>query len=84
MKTQKTAVFYAILAASLYALNAPASKLLLTQIPSTMMAGLLYLGAGVGMFVMEKLRKSKYYSNTSFPIRADSYTALRILIMFTP
>ena len=59
MKTKKTAIFYAILAAALYALNAPVSKLLLTQIPSTMMAGLLYLGAGIGMFFMEKLNKNK-------------------------
>ena len=57
MKTKKNAIFYAILAAALYALNAPVSKLLLTQIPSTMMAGLLYLGAGIGMFFMEKLNK---------------------------
>ena len=59
MKTKKTAIIYAILAAALYALNAPISKLLLSQIPSTMMAGLLYLGAGLGMFFMEKLKKNK-------------------------
>ena len=52
MKTKKTAIIYAVLAAALYALNAPISKLLLAQIPSTMMAGLLYLGAGIGMFFM--------------------------------
>ena len=59
MKTKKTAILYAILAAALYALNAPISKLLLSKIPSTMMAGLLYLGAGLGMFFMEKLKKNK-------------------------
>ena len=59
MKTTNKAIFYAILAAALYALNAPVSKLLLAQIPSTMMAGLLYLGAGSGMFFMEKLNKNK-------------------------
>ena len=51
----KKAIFHAILATALYALNAPISKLLLTEIPSTMMAGLLYLGAGIGMFALEKL-----------------------------
>lgn len=56
---QKNAIFYAVLAAALYALNAPISKLLLIQIPSTMMAGLLYLGAGIGMFIMEKIGKNK-------------------------
>ena len=51
------AVFYAILAAALYALNAPASKLLLQNVPPTMMAGFLYLGAGAGMAVMGLVRK---------------------------
>lgn len=46
---QKTAIFMAILAAALYALNAPISKLLLSDISSKMMAALLYLGAGIGM-----------------------------------
>ncbi len=59
MINKNRAIFYAVLAAALYALNAPISKLLLVQIPSTMMAGLLYLGAGIGMFLMEKLQKSK-------------------------
>lgn len=58
MNNKNRACAYAVLAAALYALNAPVSKLLLTQIPSTMMAGLLYLGAGMGMFVMEKLQKN--------------------------
>ncbi len=46
------AIFYAILAAALYALNAPVSKLLLQNVPPTMMAGFLYLGAGLGMALM--------------------------------
>lgn len=55
----KKAVFYAILAATLYAINAPVSKLLLAEIPSMMMAGLLYLGAGLGMYLLEKFHKRK-------------------------
>ena len=43
----KKAVFFAVLAAVLYALNAPLSKLLLQNVPPTVMAGLLYLGAGI-------------------------------------
>lgn len=49
-------VAYAILAAALYALNAPASKLLLRGVPPTMMAGFLYLGAGLGMALMGLVR----------------------------
>ena len=53
----KKAVFFAVLAAALYALNAPASKLLLRNAPPTMMAGFLYLGAGIGMGILGLIRK---------------------------
>ncbi len=59
MRHNKKAIFHAVLAAALYAINAPISKLLLAEIPSTMMAGLLYLGAGIGMYILEKLNKHK-------------------------
>lgn len=39
----------AILAAALYGISAPISKILLTELPPTLMAALLYLGAGFGM-----------------------------------
>ena len=57
MKTS-TAIFSAILAAALYALNAPASKLLLQNVPPSMMAALLYLGAGLGMLLMGLARRA--------------------------
>lgn len=40
---------YAVLAALLYGISSPVSKLLLVEIPPTLMAALLYLGAGMGM-----------------------------------
>lgn len=58
MTKKRKAVFYAVLAAALYAINAPVSKLLLTEIPTTMMAGLLYLGAGAGMYILGKFNKN--------------------------
>lgn len=51
MKTKNTATGFAILAAALYALNIPVSKILLNHVPPTMMAAFLYLGAGVGLLV---------------------------------
>ena len=51
MKTKNTATFFAILAAALYAINIPLSKLLLIQVAPTMMAAFLYLGAGAGLFL---------------------------------
>lgn len=50
-------VFFAILAAALYAINSPFSKILLDHMPATLMAGFLYLGAGLGMLVMALVRK---------------------------
>ena len=51
MKNKRLATAFAILAAALYAINIPVSKLLLEHIGSTMMAAFLYLGAGLGMFL---------------------------------
>ena len=51
MKTKNLATIYAIVAAALYAINVPFSKMLLGYVEPTMMAALLYLGAGLGMFV---------------------------------
>lgn len=48
---------FAILAAALYAINAPFSKILLNYIEPTVMAGLLYIGAGLGMGVISYIRK---------------------------
>lgn len=55
-RQEKMAVFWAFLAAALYTLNAPISKLLLKGVGPTMMAGFLYLGAGVGMFLLGLVR----------------------------
>jgi drug/metabolite transporter (DMT)-like permease len=49
---QKTGIFCAVLAAALYSLNAPFSKLLLSDVSPTVMAALLYLGAGSGLFIV--------------------------------
>ena len=51
MKTKHTATLFAILAAALYAINIPLSKILLKQVEPTMMAAFLYLGAGLGLFL---------------------------------
>ena len=51
MKTKKIATFFAILAAALYAINVPMSKILLRYVQPTMMAAFLYLGAGLGLLI---------------------------------
>ena len=57
-KTKTVGIFLAILAAALYALNSPLSKILLDYIPPTLMAGFLYIGAGAGMGVIALIRKT--------------------------
>ena len=52
-----TAIVFAVLAAALYAINAPVSKLLLASISPTMLAALLYLGAGLGMGGVSAVRR---------------------------
>lgn len=56
MNTKKMATFFAILAAALYAINIPVSKLLLRSVQPTMMAAFLYLGAGLGLFLCKLFR----------------------------
>lgn len=48
MKNKKIYLILALLAAAFYALNIPLSKLLLDNIPHIILAGLLYIGAGIG------------------------------------
>lgn len=48
MNSKIKPILFAIAAAVFYALNMPFSKLLLGGVGSTMLAGLLYVGAGVG------------------------------------
>lgn len=57
MNKSRSAIIFAMLAASLYALNAPLSKLLLHDTSPAMMAAFLYLGAGCGMLIMGLIRK---------------------------
>lgn len=52
MKNRTTAIFMAILAAALFGISTPVSKLLLIEIPPAFMASLLYLGAGFGMLTI--------------------------------
>ncbi len=58
MKAKRIAIFFALLAAALYAVNVPFSKLLMTHVGPTMLAGLLYIGAGLGIGGGMLLKKS--------------------------
>lgn len=55
-KSQNKAILLAILAAALYAISTPVSKMMLQVVPPTMIAAFLYLGAGIGVGTMMLVR----------------------------
>lgn len=57
MNINLLAVVYALLAAAFYAVNVPLSKLLLNYVEPTMMAAFLYLGAGIGIWILSSIVK---------------------------
>ncbi len=63
----KKAILFAILAALFYSISIPFSKLFIGEIPSTMLAGLLYLGAGFGMMVVYGINIAK-----KIPLESES------------
>ena len=56
-RSNKKGIFFALLAAALYAINSPLSKILLDYMSPTLMAGFLYIGAGIGMAFIALIRK---------------------------
>lgn len=80
--TQARAVGFAILAAALYALNAPLSKVLLGQVPARMMAALLYLGAGAGMLLLRLMQKSMGKPSAEAPLTRKElpYTVAMVVL----
>lgn len=59
MAKTKLATFFALLAAALYAISSPFSKILLRELSPTMMAAFLYLGAGIGMSFVGLVRRCR-------------------------
>ena len=81
-KSTTTGILLAILAAALYAINSPFSKLLLDYMPSTLMAGFLYIGAGLGMGVIALIRKARKTERTEERITKNDlpYTLAMIVL----
>jgi len=68
------AMIYALAAAVFYALNVPCSKLLLGYISPTFMAGLLYLGADIGVGAMYLFHRKKERPEERLNRKDLSYT----------
>ena len=67
-QSMKRGTLLAVLAAALYAASAPFSKILLAYVPSTLMAGLLYLGAGMGALAIAAFRKLARRERVEIPL----------------
>lgn len=75
MNPKVKAVIFAFSAAIFYAVNVPLSKILLRNIEPSFMAGLLYLGAGIGMMILSLLKlhidgDSEPFTKDDFPFIA--------------
>ena len=82
MKTKNIATIYAILAAALYAINVPLSKMLLNYIDPTMMASFLYLGAGLGLLLygLVQKRMGKSVNKESLTKKELPYTIAMVVL----
>ena len=72
---------FAILAAGLYAINIPLSKLLLNYIEPTMMASYLYLGAGIGIGIVFFITKTKRNETHEKISKKDFPTVLGMIVL---
>lgn len=75
------AILFAIIAALLYAINIPFSKLLLSNISPTMMASYLYLGAGIGVACLFLLTKKHDKSSYSKYTKKDMPFVIGMIIL---
>ena len=82
MKTKNLATMYAIVAAALYAINVPFSKILLRFVEPTMMAAFLYLGAGLGMFIYSIVSKITRKATPTEPLTKKElpYTIAMVIL----
>ena len=82
MYAKKLGTLLAIVAAALYAINAPFSKLLLGHAGPTVMAAFLYLGAGLGLLLCSMIGKALGKADTQAPLTRKElpYTLAMIVL----
>ena len=80
-KTRK-GILFALLAAALFALNSPFSKISLDYMPPTLMAGFLYIGAGIGMIAIALFRRVRKTTKTETRLTKSElpYTIAMLLL----
>ena len=78
--TKGKAIRYAVYAALLYAISTPFSKILMEKIPPVFMAGLLYLGAALGMSIIALFTRKKESDSSSFTISDIPFLVMMVLL----
>jgi drug/metabolite transporter (DMT)-like permease len=68
MPTSMKPLTYAIISGVLFGISAPIAKLLVVDLPPVALAGLLYIGAFLGLFLFTVLRKAAY---PNIPVRVS-------------
>ena len=59
----QSSVVFALLAAFLFGASTPLAKLLIGDVPSVMLGGLLYLGSGVGLSIYRLVRDKSWQAS---------------------
>ena len=82
IKAKYRATAFAILAAALYAIGIPFSKIFLNHIPPTMMAAFLYLGAGFGLLICGVVLKATNKTVAKKPLTKKElpYTIMMVIL----
>ena len=78
--TKGKAIRYAVYAALLYAISTPFSKILMEKIPPVFMAGLLYLGAALGMSIIALFTRKKESDSSSFTVSDIPFLVMMVLL----
>src|SRR4051812_3244679 len=77
----RTGVLLALLSATLFGASTPFAKLLLGSVSPWMMAGLLYLGSGIGLAAIHLLRSALRLPAVEAPLRRDDIPWLVLVIL---
>ena len=81
VNTKILATVFAMLAAVLYAINIPLSKLLLGQVSPVMMASFLYLGAGFGIGIVFLFSRNKKAQESERITKKDMPFVLGMIVL---
>lgn len=78
---KKIGTSLALLSGIFYAISIPFSKILLTQIGSTLLAGLLYLGAGIGIGIIYLIKKIFFKQNKELNLSKKDFPYVLLMVL---